>query len=65
MGRLKAPPLKGGAKEGRLPNAELCGTTTRMTEAARADTAFFGHPRGVAYLAFTECWERFSYYGMT
>jgi POT family proton-dependent oligopeptide transporter len=36
-----------------------------MTEAARADTAFFGHPRGVAYLAFTECWERFSYYGMT
>jgi POT family proton-dependent oligopeptide transporter len=23
------------------------------------------HPRGLAYLAFTECWERFSYYGMT
>ncbi|HWU93823.1 MAG TPA: MFS transporter, partial [Sphingomicrobium sp.] len=33
--------------------------------ASTADTAFFGHPRGVAYLAFTECWERFSYYGMT
>ncbi|MBN8809005.1 MAG: peptide MFS transporter [Sphingomonas sp.] len=30
-----------------------------------ADTAFFGHPRGLAYLAFTETWERFSYYGMT
>jgi len=30
-----------------------------------ADRAFFGHPRGLAYLAFTECWERFSYYGMT
>ena len=29
------------------------------------DTAFFGHPRGLAYLAFTEAWERFSYYGMT
>ena len=29
------------------------------------DRAFFGHPRGLAYLAFTECWERFSYYGMT
>ncbi len=29
------------------------------------DKSFFGHPRGVAYLAFTECWERFSYYGMT
>ena len=24
-----------------------------------------GHPRGLAYLAFTEMWERFSYYGMT
>lgn len=27
--------------------------------------SFFGHPRGLAYLAFTELWERFSYYGMT
>jgi POT family proton-dependent oligopeptide transporter len=26
---------------------------------------FFGEPRGLAYLAFTEAWERFSYYGMT
>ena len=25
----------------------------------------FGHPRGLAYLAFTEAWERFSYYGMS
>ena len=24
-----------------------------------------GHPRGLYYLAFTELWERFSYYGMT
>ena len=23
-----------------------------------------GHPKGLAYLAFTEAWERFSYYGM-
>ena len=29
------------------------------------DRSFFGHPRGLAYLAFTELWERFSYYGMT
>jgi POT family proton-dependent oligopeptide transporter len=29
------------------------------------DHAFLGHPRGLAYLAFTEAWERFSYYGMT
>jgi POT family proton-dependent oligopeptide transporter len=29
------------------------------------DRAFLGHPKGLAYLAFTEMWERFSYYGMT
>jgi POT family proton-dependent oligopeptide transporter len=28
------------------------------------DNWFFGHPKGLAYLAFTEAWERFSYYGM-
>lgn len=28
------------------------------------DTAFFGHPRGLSTLFFTETWERFSYYGM-
>jgi POT family proton-dependent oligopeptide transporter len=28
------------------------------------DKAFFGHPRGLATLFFTEMWERFSYYGM-
>ena len=26
--------------------------------------SFFGHPRGLATLFFTELWERFSYYGM-
>jgi proton-dependent oligopeptide transporter, POT family len=26
---------------------------------------FLGHPKGLFYLAFTEAWERFSYYGMT
>lgn len=25
---------------------------------------FLGHPRGLFYLAFTEAWERFSYFGM-
>ncbi len=33
-------------------------------EKTRADTSFFGHPRGLATLFFTEMWERFSYYGM-
>lgn len=28
------------------------------------DRDFFGHPRGLAYLAATEAFERFSYYGM-
>jgi POT family proton-dependent oligopeptide transporter len=28
------------------------------------DRAFFGHPRGLGYIAFAEAWERFSYYGM-
>jgi len=35
-----------------------------MAEQPRAAT-FLGHPKGLAYLAFTEAWERFSYYGMT
>ena len=28
------------------------------------DTHWFGHPRGLSTLFFTEMWERFSYYGM-
>jgi proton-dependent oligopeptide transporter, POT family len=28
------------------------------------DSSFFGHPRGLSTLFFTEMWERFSYYGM-
>jgi len=32
--------------------------------ADRGDTAFLGHPKGLGFLAFTEAWERFSYYGM-
>ena len=29
------------------------------------ERTFLGEPRALAYLAFTEAWERFSYYGMT
>jgi POT family proton-dependent oligopeptide transporter len=32
---------------------------------AAEDMTFFGHPRGLFFLAFTEAWERFSFYGMT
>jgi proton-dependent oligopeptide transporter, POT family len=39
------------------------------TEAGAAPRAegpsLFGHPKGLYFLAFTETWERFSYYGMT
>ncbi|MBL8214738.1 MAG: peptide MFS transporter [Bryobacterales bacterium] len=36
-----------------------------QTEVAQAqDTGFFGHPRGLATLFFTEFWERWGYYGM-
>ena len=32
--------------------------------AAIEDRSFFGHPRGLSTLFFTEFWERFSYYGL-
>src|SRR3954464_10943242 len=35
-------------------------TSTRVR-----DATFLGHPKGLLYLAFTEAWERFSYYGMS
>src|SRR5579862_5479340 len=36
----------------------------KSLEAVRQDRSFFGHPRGLATLFFTEFGERFSYYGM-
>jgi POT family proton-dependent oligopeptide transporter len=37
-----------------------------MASAARGGTdTIGGHPTGLFYLAFTELWERFSYYGMS
>jgi POT family proton-dependent oligopeptide transporter len=44
-------------------------TVSRMAQIAsdslpqHSDTSFFGHPRGLATLFFTEMWERYSYYG--
>jgi POT family proton-dependent oligopeptide transporter len=35
-----------------------------MATSIPPDRAFFGHPRGLSTLFFTEMWERFSYYGM-
>ncbi len=40
-------------------------TAARPTTAPPVrDTRFFGHPKGLQTLFFTEMWERFSYYGM-
>jgi POT family proton-dependent oligopeptide transporter len=37
---------------------------TGANSAPALDHGFFGHPRGLSTLFFTEMWERFSYYGM-
>ena len=41
--------------------ADSMSTTVVAGDSGRA---FFGHPRGLATLFFTEMWERFTYYGM-
>jgi POT family proton-dependent oligopeptide transporter len=44
-------------------SAVVVPTVARAT-VVPGDHAFFGHPRGLSTLFFTEMWERFSYYGM-
>ncbi len=39
-------------------------TVSAAPSNAKWDRSFFGHPRGLSTLFFTEMWERFSYYGM-
>lgn len=39
-------------------------THTETGASASGSGTFFGHPRGLSTLFFTEMWERFSYYGM-
>ena len=39
-------------------------TAPAPTPTVPTSGGFFGHPRGLATLFFTEMWERFSYYGM-
>ena len=38
--------------------------TLEAEQTSYSDRSFFGHPRGLSTLFFTEMWERFSYYGM-
>src|SRR6476619_6010461 len=40
---------------------EVLGDTARL---AARERAFLGHPAGLAYMAFMEAFERFSFYGM-
>jgi POT family proton-dependent oligopeptide transporter len=40
-------------------------SSVEATLARAGEQTFIGHPKGLFYLAFTEAWERFSYYGMT
>ncbi len=52
-----------------LHKRELTSMSTTLDAAARPasaadDRSFFGHPRGLSTLFFTEMWERFSYYGI-
>ncbi len=38
--------------------------STSTAHASPSEKTWFGHPRGLSTLFFTEMWERFSYYGM-
>src|SRR6516225_1059405 len=42
----------------------MSGSASASDISEQLDRAFLGHPKGLGYLAFTEAWERFSYYGM-
>ncbi|HEX7120204.1 MAG TPA: peptide MFS transporter [Longimicrobiales bacterium] len=49
----------------RDPNREIAGGGAAAGKGGTvAGKTFFGHPRGLATLFFTEMWERFSYYGI-
>ena len=76
--RGRSPPAgPGGGGAARIPEAQagqerlkespVAATAAPAPPSAGSssgDTRFFGHPRGLATLFFTEMWERFSYYGM-
>ena len=47
-----------------MPPASPIAPADGGRSSALDDRGFFGHPRGLSTLFFTEMWERFSYYGM-
>lgn len=58
---LIVPPLT--SRRNRTFDVNILGVSPTAT--AVRERTFFGEPRALGYLAFTEAWERFSYYGMT
>jgi POT family proton-dependent oligopeptide transporter len=50
------------SSDGSMQNGGGSASATATAAAQKQD--FFGHPRGLATLFFTELWERFSYYGL-
>jgi proton-dependent oligopeptide transporter, POT family len=50
--------------KGRLPLATQTVSAAPIGTTSELDAGFFGQPRGLSTLFFTEMWERFSYYGM-
>tara|TARA_R100001086_G_C11835759_1_gene257780 strand:- start:23 stop:1459 length:1437 start_codon:yes stop_codon:yes gene_type:complete len=47
-----------------LPKTSGASDVADVNAKGADDAVFFGHPRGLAYIVFTEAWERFSFYGM-
>lgn len=47
-----------------MASAELQADGGVAPSPALRDRAFFGHPRGLAVISFTEAWSSFSFYGM-
>ena len=47
-----------------IDRSSSAAATTLDQPPASDDRGFFGHPRGLSTLFFTEMWERFSYYGL-
>jgi POT family proton-dependent oligopeptide transporter len=45
-------------------NVHSTATALDLPPGSPGDRGFFGHPRGLSTLFFTEMWERFSYYGL-
>ncbi len=51
-------------EQGSSPKQITLDEAPTALKGAADDQSFFGHPRGLSTLFFTEMWERFSYYGI-